>query len=353
MTPRTSSVSVLRTPRHLEVYLGSPLASLESIARNLDVGIGVEVVTLHSKGKARVITCPTSEAVRNVHRRILSLLTAVQMDLPDMVTGYVRGRSSVTNASVHAGAAHLQKFDLRDFFPHISVDAVDEGLQAAGFQGEVARLLSRLTTCRGYLPAGFSTSPAIANLACHSVDSDLAALAEQERLSLTRYADDIAFSGMEPFDVSDEVRQIVAGHGHALNDEKTRTLKNGQPMYVTGLSVSEQERPRLPRPFKRRLRQELYYVQARGVAEHALWSGAKAEAVRYRLGGQLAYARSVEPGWVEKLMAAFPTAFREVARSRSPQSDTKRRKRLVQLAARIIARDDAAAGYYEPSATIV
>ncbi|NYD53579.1 reverse transcriptase domain-containing protein [Microbacterium pseudoresistens] len=316
------------------------------------MGIGVEVVTLRSKGKARVIACPTDEAVRNVHRRILSLLTPVQMDLPDMVTGYVRGRSSVTNAIVHAGAAHLQKFDLRDFFPHIGVDAVDEGLHAAGFQEEVARLLSRLTTCRGYLPAGFSTSPAIANLACQSMDAELAALAEQEMLNLTRYADDIAFSGMEPFDVLDEVRQIAIAHGHALNDEKTRTLKRGQPMYVTGLSVSEQERPRLPRPFKRGLRQELYYVQTRGLAEHASWRGAKAEAVRYRLGGQLAYASAVEPGWVEALTTAFPTAFQEVARRRSSQSDAKRGERLAQLAARVIARNDAAAELYEPSATI-
>lgn len=352
MTPRTSSASALRTPRHLEVYLGAPLAALETIAGNLDVGIGVEVVTLRSKGKARVITCPTDEAVRNVHRRVLSMLTPVQMDLPEMVTGYVRGRSSVTNAHSHAGAAYLQKFDLRDFFPHISIAAVAEGLRDAGFQEDVAWLLARLTTCRGHLPAGFSTSPAIANLACRALDRDLASLAASEGLNVTRYADDITFSGQRPFDFRDELGRIAESHGHLVNDEKTRTLKRGQPMYVTGLSISEPDDPRLPRPFKRRLRQELYYIETRGLADHAAWCGAKQEVVRFRLGGRLAYASAVEPDWVEVLKVSFPSAYGEVARLRSPASDGKRRDRLIQLAARVIARPDPMAERYVPSVTI-
>ncbi|ROR83250.1 Reverse transcriptase (RNA-dependent DNA polymerase) [Plantibacter flavus] len=352
MTPRTSPASTLRSPRHLELYLGAPLSALEAIAADLAAGVGVEVVTLRSKGKAREITCPTDETVRNVHRRILSMMTPVQMDLPDMVTGYVRGRSSVSNAQAHAGGAFLQKFDLRDFFHHISSDAVATGLRDVGFQAEVAALLAGLTTCRGLLPAGFSTSPAMANLACRALDEDIAALADSLGLIVTRYADDLTFSGAQFFDVRSDIGVMVKAHSHVLNEEKTRTLKRGQPMYVTGLSVSENDRPRLPRPFKRKLRQELHYISVFGLAEHADRHGVKVEGLRFRLGGQLAYASAVEPDLVKYFEAHFPAAYRDVARARSPISDDKRRTRLAQLAARVAARSDPLAEMYEPTVTI-
>jgi hypothetical protein len=349
MTLRTSPLAFVRSPRHLEPYLGLSVQELERIAGALDVGSGVATTTLRGKGRERVVTQPADESVRNVQRRILSLLTPAQMALPELVSGYVRGRSSLTNASAHVGNGYLQKFDLADFFPHISVDAARLGFEALGLPAEVALLLARLTTCNGRLPVGFSTSPAVANIACFELDESLVRIAEPRNLTITRYADDIAFSGSEPFDVEADLRRAVESVGHEVNEKKMRTLKRGQPMYVTGLSLSEPDRVRLPRPFKKRLRQELYYIEFFGLDSHAGWIGSELESVVFRLGGQLAYSHSIEPEWSERLAQEYPAAHSQVARMRSARGDQKRQQRLQALADRVCAREDPRAASYEPT----
>lgn len=352
MTPRTSFASGLKRVDHLQVYLGASLDELESLASDLDVGRRVETSLVRAKGKERLITFPTDEAVINIHRRLLAMLTPAQLDLPENVTGYVRGRSSMENSRAHVGNLFLQKFDLKDFFSHITTDMVEAGLREVGYNKQIAAVLARIGTCEGILPTGFSTSPALANLACWHLDSDLLRLAKVNHLVVTRYADDISFSGQERFDVADQVRTIVEDCGHKLNDAKTRTLKHGQPLYVTGLSISESDQPRLPRPFKKKLRQEMYFISCFGLKGHAARVGQFPDKLGFRLGGQLAYASSVEPVWVQSLAREYATAFKLVARKKYSRSAEKRRARLVALARRIGTRAEPVPSRYVPSQTI-
>ena len=66
-------------------------------------------------------------------------------------------------------------------------------------------------------------------------------------------------------------------------------------MYVTGLSVSD-FRPRAPREWKRRLRQELYYIEKFGLHGHLGRSGySSIQSGVNQIGGKISFLRSVEP----------------------------------------------------------
>ncbi len=348
MNSRTLPASFVKELTHLEQRLGTTTERLEYFASELNRSRLIRKYSIQSGANWRVITQPTDEGLKNIHRRMLGLLIAT-IDLPDHVNGYVRGRSTLTNAFPHIGHRYLQRFDLNHFFDHVTRDSVIAGLQSYGFCEVIATMLARLTTVDGILPTGFSTSPAMANIAMASFDRDLADLASAGNLSVTRYADDIVLSSDELFNMDNEIAQLCVNHGHVLNIKKSRTLKHGQPLYVTGLSTSETDRPRLPRPFKKRLRQELYYVERYGFESHAQRGSTAPDKLRTRLGGQLAYAKSIEPDFIGKLTREYPNAIAKLYRGSSTKNKEKRTERLLRLADRIKQRSEARAPLYTPT----
>jgi hypothetical protein len=64
------------------------------------------------------------------------------------------------------------------------------------------RFLTNQRLRGAHLPQGAPTSPALANLAAFRLDIRMAALAKRFGATMTRYADDIAFSGDREFDRS-------------------------------------------------------------------------------------------------------------------------------------------------------
>lgn len=111
--------------------------------------------------------------------------------------------------------------DLAQFFPSISGSRVHAVFAALGYPPAVAGIITGLCTVatpadtlRGlpyaqasqlrtaHLPQGAPTSPALANLVARKLDIRLSGLAQANWLTYTRYADDLAFSGIELADVA-------------------------------------------------------------------------------------------------------------------------------------------------------
>ena len=162
----------------------------------------------------------------------------------------------------------------------------------------------------------------LANLVCVVLDEDLQKIAVRERLTYTRYADDMTFSG-EMADrsaavrIAREVSVVVGRSGFGINLQKTNIAKNGGRKIVTGLSV-EGDSIRLPRAYKDVIRQELFYLEKYGLQDHCSQIGQKNHlSYLLRLAGRIRYASSVEPtigkNMIEKFERLFPT-FREIER---------------------------------------
>jgi len=120
-------------------------------------------------------------------------------------------------------------------------------------------------------------------------------LAARNHARFSRYADDIAFSGDSIPSVSDVSRALEA-EGFRISPRKVRVTKLGQAHFVTGLSVQDPQRPHVPKCMKRRLRQELYYCNKIGIAEHLTRLNAQVGEGLNRLDGTVRYVSFVERG---------------------------------------------------------
>ena len=198
------------------------------------------------------------------------------------------GRSTVTNAAVHAGATIVFKFDIRDFYPSVTTNRVKGLFRKAGYGEQVATLMALLCTefpreeltLRGEryyvatgprgLPQGAPTSPSITNALCMRLDARLAGLAKSLKLRYSRYADDLTFSwhgGATDAPVKrikTSVANIVGNEGFEIKDSKTRILRHGRRQRVTGLVVNKSKTgpaARVPRFKMRELRTALYKLE--------------------------------------------------------------------------------------------
>ena len=195
--------------------------------------------------------------------------------------GFLAGRSTLTNASAHAGARAIVKFDVRDFYPTVSLRRVKGLFRKAGYGEQVATVLALLCTecpreqieINGSmrhvatgprsLPQGAPTSPSITNALCVRLDARLTGLARKLGFRYTRYADDLTFSfhgsGKIPIArLRRAVTDVVAAEGFVIHPDKTRVMRSGGRQRVTGLIVNNAPEgtpiARVPRKLIRELR---------------------------------------------------------------------------------------------------
>lgn len=258
----------------LAIHIGAPPHVLREVVEAQDQSIFYRMhdIPKRRKGACRrvweALSDDLADAHRSLARRFEVFARDIQIGYPqDAATGYVPGGSTLKNARVHAGARHLLRADIADFFESISSATLERLFSRCGLSSNIARVLARFTSINGSLGLGLHTSPLLANLVCIDLDRRLSALAAKHNCSYTRYADDLAFSGPTRLPSRLELASAVAADGFCLSERKFRKTIRGQAHYVTGLSISEKE-PRAPRELKRRLRQELYYCGKFGIEEH-------------------------------------------------------------------------------------
>jgi hypothetical protein len=125
------------------------------------------------------------------------------------------------------------------------------------------------------LPQGAPTSPAISNLVCRRLDARLAGLAEANKGTYTRYADDLTFSfpsadGLNLGRFRWWVDQVCQQEGFVVNQEKFRVIRDSQQQRVTGIVVNEAVH--VPRKLRRDLRAIIHNCEKNGIdAEAKNW----------------------------------------------------------------------------------
>ncbi|WUR62250.1 reverse transcriptase family protein [Micromonospora chokoriensis] len=246
---------------------------------------------------------PFDAITKNLHRSFTDLLP---YKAPDHVHGFVRGRSTITNASQHLGKACVLRVDLEDFYPSIRAAMVKASLQAQGYGEKAADVAVGIVTIAGKLPVGISTSPFLSNLVFWDTDRSLAEYAQREGLSFTRYVDDLTFSGMVVDRHLAEITRILDDAGWSVNTRKTAFMRRGGPQYVTGLYVGEADGPRIPRKAKRRMRWILHKISKFGYETYMEDFGGEDQVMyRNRLLGWACYIAAVEPDLGFDLLRKF------------------------------------------------
>lgn len=256
---------------------------------------------LYQKGKIREITAP-SLALKNRQIWILdNILT--KLDVSAYAHGFVKNRSIKTNATLHMHHDYVLCMDIEDFFPSISRNSVVQVFIHAGYSKSVSGVLADLCCYQEVLPQGAPTSPYLANIIFCPIDEQLALLAKKYGAIYSRYADDLTFSANTSLsDLSNDVCTVLRQNGFRVNGKKTKLFLPDQPKRITGLIVQNSS-VRIPRYFKRALKQEIYYCKKFGVTVH-LENRRAVKRVNYReyLYGKAYYIRMIEPEQGEKYL---------------------------------------------------
>ncbi|PHV50043.1 hypothetical protein CSQ91_02280 [Janthinobacterium sp. BJB301] len=264
------------------------------------------------KGEYRVVFQAREKRLSDFHRSI-SMIVSNSACFGDHVQGFRKKHSARTNAEHHLGAAILLHADIKGFFDAITTAQVKTALISEGSPPPVAELIAKACTIDGFLRQGTRCSPVLANLVCVAMDQSFLRLARSHTCNYTRYADDLTFSG-ERVPCDEAVREILAADGFALRDGKCYRQFRGKTQYVTGLTVADPNRPRLPKQLKHDLRTTMYFIERHGLADH--WERIGEEHPMKKeawLQGMLRYAWSIEPNLVRRWQYILDRAFTERA----------------------------------------
>ena len=229
------------------------------------------------------------------HKQAKGLLASVQIPHP-AAHGFVRGRSTYSGALPHAGSKVVLSVDLKDFYGQIGFDRVAKSIREK-FDPAISDWIEGVCFVDGRLPLGFRTSPVLSNTAFLSTDVRIAELAKRQKVTYTRWVDDLSFSGEH---VNDEflveLEALLVSEQWRLNAAKTRFMRRSP--HVLGLYVGHDvERPFLPRWMKQRLLLETFYFAKYG-SSHFDTEGVFN---RSRLFGLVSYANSVDPELAARL----------------------------------------------------
>lgn len=287
--------------------------------------------------------CAPSPSLMKLQRWITQNILA-HVPAHDCSVAFSRGDCLYKAVEPHCQAKWLVKIDVQSFFESISESTVYGLFNSLGFEPLIAFEMARLCTrdkldvqhkkaqwedhdlassyvieqyrhsVQGHLPQGAPTSPMLANLICRQLDERLAAIAEEQDLNYTRYADDITFSTSNPSFGREMAKALIQQVYRELarqrlrpNIAKTTVVPPSARKIVLGLSV-EEGTPRLARHFKDLLRQHIHYLthpEVGPIKHAAARKFASVVGLRHHVGGLLSYAGQIEPDWTAKQRMRF------------------------------------------------
>lgn len=278
---------------HLAQILNLTPCSLAGMINHSDFYYYSYEIPKHSGGMRR-ISAP-NPSLSAVQRWILDTILC-KIELKKAAVGYRRGMSIVDNAQPHLCKERVLKMDLRDFFPSITLNRVWYVFRNCGYTKRVSYYLASLCCLNGCLPQGACTSPTLSNIIAKRLDARLMGMCERFDVNYTRYADDLTFSSDNlPARFIDYVIEIAEDEKFQVNSEKTKLLGKNSQKIITGISISQGE-IKVPRKYKRSVRQEVYYVLKYGIINHQEHIGKRFDVLEVeRLIGKLCYWESLEP----------------------------------------------------------
>lgn len=237
-------------------------------------------------GGKRVIEAP-AYGLKKIQRGLSDILyESIQQKHCSFAFNRDKSKGIKGNASSHKKRRWVVNLDLSDFFTSIHFGRVRGLFMSSPFNhnDKVATLLAQVACCDGHLAMGAPSSPILSDLVCRRLDNQLLAFARANRLTYTRYADDITFStnlhtipsnlgviedGV--FRVGENLRTIIEdNNGFIINREKVHYSSFNNRQQVTGLIVNE--KVNVSRRYVRQVRAMLYawkkYGKTAAAVEH-------------------------------------------------------------------------------------
>lgn len=220
-------------------------------------------------GKARTIYIP-DEKLKYMQRVILNEFLT-EYKISECAAAYHKGSTLLSNAQPHLNKKYILKLDIKDFFGSIAFGRVYK-MFLNHYPAKYAKLFAELCCVNDTLVQGAPTSPYISNIIMLDFDMEIEEYCKANNLSYTRYCDDITVSSDYPLNSAyHKIKKELMKNGFELNKRKTHFVKHTHQQRVTGIVVNE--KLQVPIEYRKKLRQELYYLYKFGAGDVILRNG--------------------------------------------------------------------------------
>lgn len=210
---------------------------------------------------------------------------SIAITLDDHVYGFVYGKSAPLAAQVHCNAEWVYSIDIKNFFPSTKKNQVINSLESIGYSNNAAGVIASLCCYNNALAQGSPASPVLSNITFKKADKDLISISEKYGIRLTRYADDITFSGKgePPLDLAKDIKKLITDFGWQVADDKEHMSQLPHRLKVHGLLVHN-EKPRLTKGYRNKIRAYRHMLESKRIKEEDM----------NRIKGHINYANSVD-----------------------------------------------------------
>ncbi len=257
-------------------YKDNPIKSIHELAKILTIEPSTLLEISHS---ARNYYQPNKPQIKpdgskRQTYRVLQPLQDIQEKIKDNIFYkveypiYLQGgikdarnpRDYVRNASLHAKNSIVIKEDIANFFPSIKTKHVFRiWKDFFGFSEDVSKILTELTTYKGFVPQGAKTSSYIANLVFWNVEPKLENIMQNRGLIYSRLTDDITVSAnrnltqSEIHEITRAVYQMLFSLGFRPKRRKRKVMTSGFRINIHNLNTNSGT-PTLSQSERRKIR---------------------------------------------------------------------------------------------------
>ncbi len=297
--------------KSISLDLMIPEATLDHIIRSAPYRYKVFEIDKRDGKTKRTIAQPARELKAIQYWAMEKVLSAFPIHGAAMA--YRKGRSIATNAAKHVPTRFLLKMDFKDFFPSITGEDFEAFVAERGgvelSREDIVRLKKILFWNRRregklVMSIGAPSSPMLSNILLYDFDKKVQAFCAKKKVKYSRYADDLTFSTNRPNvlrEVEVQIAEICRRMEHpqlTINTGKTVHASRAGARRVTGLVLANSGEISLGHSRKRLIRAQVHHFLAGRLSSD--------EAAKLR--GMLAYVNSVEPAFIQQLIAHYGAA---------------------------------------------
>lgn len=271
---------------------------LYNVSNNIDANY--EEIIIHKKtGGLRFLNAP-SKTLKSIQKRILKNVLE-EKKTSNYSYAYIKGYSIIDNAKPHVNKSKIVKLDIKDFFDNINFNMVyNTCFNETLYPKKLGMLFTNLCTYNNSLPQGAPTSGYISNIVLRGFDEKIGLFCKNNDIEYTRYSDDMTFSGdFNTRKLIKKVNELLYEEGFCLNKKKIVVVNKKTRQQVTGIVVNEKLGIR--KSYKKKIRQEVYYINKFGLKCHLIKRKIKLEEKDYlnKLLGKINFVLQVEKNNLE------------------------------------------------------
>jgi hypothetical protein len=234
----------------------------------------------------------------------------------EAATAYRQGISIREHAVRHASSRYLLKMDFSNFFPSISAEHIRaHATLHSHLIGRDLDILTNILCWRNKasgafgLSIGAPSSPMASNSILFEFDALMTDFCNEQKISYSRYADDLAFSSNEPNKLAEaqlkvaSIIQRIAYPRLSINGKKTVNISTKHRRVLLGLVLTPDNKVSLGRELKRSLHAKVHHFSLGTLATEDL----------PELRGLLSYAWSIERDFIFTLAKKYGNkAFEDI-----------------------------------------